>query len=121
METQEFDNLKDLKERMEYMVTEDGYYIGKLVNAEGCVTQAKSLDELKKRMKFAFLTWNEVMVATSKNDFELKEVSREEFMSSIDEVLTLRELAEAKKLLTETLDISRAYTWTDKVREFLKK
>ena len=30
-------------------------------------------------------------------------------------------LKEAKTLLSTTLDISRAYTWTDKVRDFLKK
>ncbi len=49
---------------------EDGYYVGEVVELPGCFTQAKSIDELLRRIKEAIeLYIEEVGEIETKNEF----------------------------------------------------
>ncbi len=54
-----------MKKEKEYTVMierdEDGYYVGEVVELPGCFTQAKSVDELMKRIKEAISLYLETV------------------------------------------------------------
>ncbi|MEK7353217.1 MAG: type II toxin-antitoxin system HicB family antitoxin [Chloroflexota bacterium] len=55
---------------------EDGYFVGMVPALKGCHTQAKSLDELMKRMKEAVLLCLEVEGETTEGELNFVGVQR---------------------------------------------
>lgn len=69
------------KERFEYIKTPEGFYVGHSVNLPGCILQAKTEEEFKRKAKaMATLYCEHILEALKQDDaIEMKEVSREEF------------------------------------------
>ena len=57
--------------RFNYTITDDGIYVGYVVNHEGVIAQANSLEELEKRLKLLLKSWLQYWVELN-NDPETK-------------------------------------------------
>lgn len=68
------------KERINYTVS-DGYYIGYSVNIPGIIVQAKSMEEMEKKIKATFKMWMKMMneVLESGEPFEYKHLTHAEW------------------------------------------
>jgi predicted RNase H-like HicB family nuclease len=72
---------KKINERLNYIITKDGNYVGYPVNITGVVVQAKSKEDLIKNAKESALAYLEFLKRLIDQDepFELKELNIEEW------------------------------------------
>jgi len=82
----------EMKERINYIIDENGWFIGKPVNISGVIIQAKSLDELKIKGKALCSIWLKTMnkILESDEPFEFHEETDKMVAIYGEEIVKLR-------------------------------
>lgn len=61
------------QERLNYQITPEGHYVGQLANLGGYIVQAKSLEELERKMKVSMGMMLDLLTEAWEQPFDLKE------------------------------------------------
>jgi len=76
----------ELRERLEYFVTEEGHFVGKLTNAQGCLCEGDSLEGLKRNAREQLGVWRHVMDEMFDREFDVKPITKDEYYGAMEDM-----------------------------------